>query len=563
MTSPDNYIPPNAYGVGSTASMQNVTQADVANVANGDIKNTLNQLGFSWVQNLLGGFSNVVQTIGAAINQLIRDIVYGIKGITGGLIDLTGIIRDSSNNATNSGITAGVAQNVAAVAQGTATTAQSTANTANSTANTANSTANTANTNINTTIDGITQTTDPYQVAPTMGNIVDTAQSNATAIAVIQANQNAQTTSGVSVTQTFNTASNPVTGFTQFNAGYASNIIASSGQARLFDETQGGGLRLARTATPTNTNDQSLIVVTGDNNLGLFFATTIAVRANSGMTSFVYVNAFRNKLYIGNATWSGTAGSSVSWNDWIPGGTSLSTNLGPGNTIEIQVVGNTYRVFVNSKQIIAFTDATYTTLFNDANHKYSGFGLSGGESLYLDSWSVSDLSQAETVGTGWNIYRGVSTASSSFSWSTTGAAPPASTFTVQDKMVNVLVNDLGTGKIKIVKAGWYMVTVNFRTSAAQGQQAAALLGGLTAGSLGLIQVGQAAGDGDTEDGDGTTFASPSYLIKTFSGSWVVYCPADYYLQPAGYRQTGSQSNTVIGDGAGVLTSFAGALLNPG
>lgn len=553
MTSPDQYIPPNAYGVGSTSSMQDVTQADVAAVANGDIKSTLNQLGLSWVQNLLGGFSNVVQTIGAAINQLIQDIVYGIKGITGGLIDLTGILRDSSNNATNSGITAGVAQNVAAVAQGTATTAQNSANTAQTTANGAQTSANTANTNINTTVSGITQTTDPYQVAPVIEGITEQAQSNATAIAVITANQNGQANSGVSVTHTFNTNANPITGFTQYTAGANTPIIASSGQARLLDETLTSGKRVARCNTPTTTSDQSVVIVTGQNNLGLFFDTSIIVRSNSTMSQFVYLNIFRNHLYLGNGN-AHTGTFNV--NDWAD--YTIPSNFNPGTTIEVTVIGNNYRVYINGQQVIAYTDSTYPAVFNDGTHKYAGFALRAGESVYLDSWSLSDLSPADTVGTGWNLYRADSGSSASVSWPSNTSAPASAsglgsdTFDFQDKLANVLLNSLGLGRIKIVKAGWYSVSAHVRANLAINYGGVALLGGTNTGAMtpvGLGQVGPESID--------TTWP------RMFGGSWVVYCPVDYYLQPAVFRQQsgGQSSSGFTGDATGTFTNFSGALMN--
>lgn len=79
--------------------MQDVTQEGVARAANGDITGLLDQMGLSFIGNILGGFRNIVGAIESAINQLVSALVYGLRGITGGLVDLTFLLKKTSNTA--------------------------------------------------------------------------------------------------------------------------------------------------------------------------------------------------------------------------------------------------------------------------------------------------------------------------------------------------------------------------------------------------------------------------------------------------------------------------------
>jgi hypothetical protein len=411
---------------------------------------------------------------------------------------------------------------------------------------------------------GITQgatgipTSDATQVAPAISGIQDTTTSNASSIAALNASQNASSTGGAHYSENFNTDASPIANFTQYAAGAAS-IIASGGQAQLADGGSANGARFALYNSQTATSDQSVAVVVGTVHAALFFATTIAIRCNATMSEFVYLNVFGNKVYLGNSTLSG---GSVTTNDWNPGGTSIPS-LSSGSTVELQVTGNTYKVLVNGVVKLVKTDTTYGGTFNDGTHLGWGFGMSsnGASSFNIDSISASDISPVAVQGTGWKLYRSSSSASTSVTWSTAANPLAASTFDVQDtaRTANVTVDSLGVGRIQIQKAGFYMASVHLRANLALALGGVALLGGTSTGAMAPIEIGQVGPDSDD---NGTTV---SYNGKTFGHAWPVYCPVGYYLQPACWKQQsgGTTSTGVIGDTAGTLTNFAGALLNPG
>lgn len=113
MTSPDLNFPEGASGGNTVYQLQNVTQASVAAGQSADILNLLSDVWDSLIDNLLGGFGDVAGAIGSAINAFIRDLVFALKGITGGFVDLTGFFKDTEETANNAAETAAAASNLA------------------------------------------------------------------------------------------------------------------------------------------------------------------------------------------------------------------------------------------------------------------------------------------------------------------------------------------------------------------------------------------------------------------------------------------------------------------
>lgn len=95
MTSPNLEFPSGAYTTGTISRMQTVTKQQIATQKSADVQALLGQVKATFIQNLLGGFFNVVDAIGNAITQFIRDLVYALKGVTGGFVDLTGFFQDT------------------------------------------------------------------------------------------------------------------------------------------------------------------------------------------------------------------------------------------------------------------------------------------------------------------------------------------------------------------------------------------------------------------------------------------------------------------------------------
>lgn len=120
MTSPDLAFPDGASGGNTVYQLQNVTQASVAAGQSADILNLLSDVWDALIDNLLGGFGDVVGAIGAAINKLISDLVLALKGVTGGFIDLTGFLNDTRDVAESGGSAGAAADAAIAAAQAAA-----------------------------------------------------------------------------------------------------------------------------------------------------------------------------------------------------------------------------------------------------------------------------------------------------------------------------------------------------------------------------------------------------------------------------------------------------------
>jgi len=101
MTSPDNANPPGAYNVGTVASMANNTSESVSAGFNNELVGMINNAISAFFNNILGGFGNIVGAVASAINQFISNLVYALKGITGGFIDLTGFFNQTATTPAN------------------------------------------------------------------------------------------------------------------------------------------------------------------------------------------------------------------------------------------------------------------------------------------------------------------------------------------------------------------------------------------------------------------------------------------------------------------------------
>lgn len=94
MTSPDGEIPEVAVTQNEISEMQDYTQEGIAVIRNEQFRDIAEEARLNFLNTILGGFLSVAGNIGAAINQFISDLVFALKGITGGFIDLTGYFQD-------------------------------------------------------------------------------------------------------------------------------------------------------------------------------------------------------------------------------------------------------------------------------------------------------------------------------------------------------------------------------------------------------------------------------------------------------------------------------------
>lgn len=104
MTSPDNAVPEKTLTPGDLHEMQDYTEEGIAAAANTDLLGFAETARLNFLGTILGGFLNVAANITNAINQFISDLVYAIKGATGGFIDLTGFLTEVETTANTAAV---------------------------------------------------------------------------------------------------------------------------------------------------------------------------------------------------------------------------------------------------------------------------------------------------------------------------------------------------------------------------------------------------------------------------------------------------------------------------
>lgn len=100
MTSPDGAIPTKALTPAQIHEMQDYTQESIAEEANTDMQSVAETARVAFLGTVLGGFLNVAANVANGINQFISDLLYALKGATGGFVDLTGWLDDVDATAT-------------------------------------------------------------------------------------------------------------------------------------------------------------------------------------------------------------------------------------------------------------------------------------------------------------------------------------------------------------------------------------------------------------------------------------------------------------------------------
>lgn len=306
----------------------------------------------------------------------------------------------------------------------------------------------------------------------------------------------------------------------------------------------------ARHIQPTKTDAQSVRVVLANSGSNYDQALTfIILRAAADMSSFVYVAAWYGGIELGKATSSG--GEIVSRQVWRPASTGAARS---GATIEARAVGPVYTVKVNGSPVITYSDTSVTSPVGASNrHVGIGFGLHidwlgiGWLPACIASFSVSDVDTPAVQGTGWSFYR-AATGTATLS----GSGDRAHNVTVYDVKryaSNVTVGDVGTGRVVIEKAGWYTVTIRAQEGTNTG---AVLLYGAPSLSENLALIRRGPTNVYSLGGETSVYA------RGTAGTFLVYCPVGYVLQ-AGYGNENNGTGRLVGDPAGTLTFFEGAL----
>ena len=118
------------------------------------------------------------------------------------------------------------------------------------------------------------------------------------------------------------------------------------------------------TATQMTSDNMIAYAVLGTNG-STAYDTGLYVRCNATATSFVYVNVFRNKLYLGRGTRSGGARS---YTDWM----TKDIDWNVGDSLGLKADGDNYTVYRGNVVVAEYSDTAHTATKGTSNRFIGG-----------------------------------------------------------------------------------------------------------------------------------------------------------------------------------------------
>ncbi|QGF20281.1 hypothetical protein SEA_SIXAMA_102 [Gordonia phage Sixama] len=94
MTSPDFYTTPKAWSMGNVSDLQDQTKEQVATDSNQEVVDMMDDVFDALIDNLFGGFGDVVQAIGAGIGDFIEDLARIFTEVLSGIPIIGGSLED-------------------------------------------------------------------------------------------------------------------------------------------------------------------------------------------------------------------------------------------------------------------------------------------------------------------------------------------------------------------------------------------------------------------------------------------------------------------------------------
>ncbi|QIS18522.1 hypothetical protein [Nocardia terpenica] len=163
----------------------------------------------------------------------------------------------------------------------------------------------------------------------------------------------------------FNRPNAPVLGndWIQGGAGQRLGIIDSA--ARIDNTGISTGIRYAICPQQMTDDNHSVAAIVNPAGVMAGAMTSLYLRANADLTEFVYLNAYRDALYIGRGTRSD---NNWTFNDWK---SVTSRGVRESDTIEFVPSGTTYKVVINRTTILEHTDVSGYPI--DSEHRTVGF----------------------------------------------------------------------------------------------------------------------------------------------------------------------------------------------
>ncbi|QBZ72711.1 minor tail protein [Gordonia phage GodonK] len=97
-TSPDMYMPPNAWTGSTISDLQDQTKENAATQANADVVDMMDDVFDALIDNLFGGFGDIVQAVVAGINDFIGDLVEIFTDVLSGVPIIGGALGDLADS---------------------------------------------------------------------------------------------------------------------------------------------------------------------------------------------------------------------------------------------------------------------------------------------------------------------------------------------------------------------------------------------------------------------------------------------------------------------------------
>ncbi len=186
--------------------------------------------------------------------------------------------------------------------------------------------------------------------------------SHSTAIAELEA----RLATGASFSDNFNRANAPVLGigWIQGGAGQGLGIIDYAARLDNTALVPAIGIRYAICPQAMTSNDQVVSAIVNPAGVMDGCPTALFVRANAGLTEFVYANVWKTKIYLGRGTRSG---NTWTFSDWK----SADRGVSEADTVELVASGTTYQVNINGANVLEYTDTSGYPV--DSSHRTIGF----------------------------------------------------------------------------------------------------------------------------------------------------------------------------------------------
>lgn len=387
-------------------------------------------------------------------------------------------------------------------------------------------------------------------ISTTATSAEQTALSAAQQIAELRGENNAGGSNGVSISEVFPgnrsgfdpavwTELGPITNQTGHLDGNAS-ILTSASVAGRFPILHD---------TPLSTDAQSVSAVVTRTAAGSNAPMMLLLRAAPDLSSFVYVETYRDDINIGYGSWNLTTGARTlhQWEGAI-------WSLKQGNTLEVRVTGDTYAITANGTPVLTYTDDPRTATVGSNNRhvgmvhsmssafgvKFTGFGIF--------AFNASDIEVPQYKGTVWNLFQSSLTAGPDLAH---GYNRVPATFDAQREVSNVTIESLALGNVRIKKEGTYLISIRYQfTRPTDNDNFMALLyswNGVVGQPFNLVDVGPENGD---------------VGVHTVGATFHRYCLVGEVLAPGFYYNKGvvEPANKIVGDALGTVTYFKGVLV---